>query len=72
MERNTTRYYPPDLTEAQWQLLWALLAARKWRSGGPGRPPCDLRQVLKGIFSLLKTGGQWRMVPREFGKCNTI
>jgi transposase len=28
--------------------------------------------VLNGIFSLLKTGCQWRRVPREFGKWNTI
>lgn len=64
-------YYPTDLTEAQWTLLLAILPARKWRPGGPGRPPCELRQVLNGIFSLLKTGCQWRRVPREFGKWNT-
>src|SRR5215471_16507504 len=69
---STTPYYPTDLTEAQRTLLWALLPARKWRPGGPGRPPCDLRQVLNGILYLLKTGCQWRMVPREFGKWNTI
>jgi hypothetical protein len=33
---STTRYYPTDLTEAQWTLLLALLPARKWRVGGPG------------------------------------
>jgi hypothetical protein len=31
---STTRYYPTDLTEAQWTLLLALLPARKWRVGG--------------------------------------
>lgn len=46
---STTQYYPTDLTEAQGTLLLALLPARKWRPGGPGRPPCDLRQVLNGI-----------------------
>jgi putative transposase len=61
---STTRYSPTDLTEA----LLALLPARKWRPGGPGRPPCDLRQVLNGIWYLLKTGCQGRMLPREFGK----
>jgi putative transposase len=65
---STTPYYPTDLTEAQWTLLLALLPARKWRRGGPGRPPCDLRQVRKGIFSLLTTGCQGRMVPQELGK----
>jgi transposase len=51
---STTPYYSTDLTEAQWTLLLALLPARKWRPGGPGRPPCDLRQVLNGIFYLLE------------------
>lgn len=69
---STTRYYPTDLTEAPWTLRLALLPARKWRPGGPGRPPCDLRQVLNGILSLLKTGCQGRLVPREFGKGNTL
>jgi transposase len=47
---STTPYYPTDLTEAQWALLLGLLPARKWHAGGRGRPPCDLRQVLNGIF----------------------
>jgi transposase len=47
---STTRYYPTDLTEAQWTLLLALLPVRKWRPGGPGRPPCDLRQVFNGLL----------------------
>jgi len=69
---STTTYYPTDLTEAQWQFLVTLLPTRKWRPGGPGRPPCDVRQVLNGILYLLKTGCQWRMVPREFGKWTTV
>jgi putative transposase len=69
---STKRYYPTDLTEAQWALLLPLLPPRKWRPGGPGRPPCDLRRVLNGILYLLKTGCQWRMVPQEFGKWSTL
>ena len=69
---STRRYYPTEVTEAQWALLWALLPARKWRPGGPGRPPCDRRRVSTGILSLLKTGCQWRMGPRDFGKWSPI
>lgn len=69
---STPRYYPTDLTEAQWELLAALLPARKWRPGGPGRPPYDLRCVLNGILYLIKTGCQWRLLPRQFGKWHTI
>jgi len=69
---NTTRHYPTDLTEAQWALLLPLLPTRKWHPGGPGRPPYDLRCVINGIWYLLKTGCQWRMLPQEFGNWNTI
>jgi putative transposase len=69
---STTRYYPTDLTEEQWALLRTLLPARKWHLGGPGRPPYDLRCVINGLWYLLKTGCQWRMLPREFGKWSTI
>jgi putative transposase len=68
---NTVRYYPTDLTEAQWRLLASLLPDRKWRPGGPGRPPCDVRLVLNGLLDLTKTGCQWRMIPKEFGHWNT-
>jgi putative transposase len=69
---STTRYYPTDVTEEQWALLAALLPERKWHPGGPGRPPYDLRCVIKGILYLLKTGCQWRMLPREVGKWGTL
>jgi putative transposase len=69
---STTRYYPTDLTEEQWALLVSLLPERKWHPGGPGRPPYDLRRVLNGILYLIKTGCQWRMLPREFGHWSTI
>jgi putative transposase len=69
---STTRYYPTALTEAQWTRLQTLRPARKWHPGGPGRPPCDLRRVLTGMLYLLKTGGQGRMRPREFGKGNPV
>src|SRR5574341_2181523 len=68
---STTRYDPTDLTEEQGELLRALLPARQWRPGGPGRPPSNWRCVINGILSLLKTGCQWRMLPREFGKGGT-
>jgi putative transposase len=69
---STTPYYPTDWTEAQWTLLQRVLPPRKWRAGGPGRPPCDLRGVRNGLWYLGKTGCQWRMLPREFGKWNTV
>jgi putative transposase len=32
----------------------------------------DLREVLNAIFYLVRTGCQWRMLPREFPKMSTV
>ena len=32
-----------------------------------GRMPLDQRRVLNGILSVLRTGCQWKMLPREYG-----
>jgi putative transposase len=49
-----------------------LLPARQWSPGGPGRPPGDVRRIVNGILYRNKTGGQWRLVPQEFGHWSTI
>ena len=64
--------YPTDLIDAQWSLLQPLLPPRKWRPGGPGRPPCDVRRVIHGILYVTKTGCQWDMLPPSFGRWKTV
>jgi transposase len=64
--------YPTDVTDEPWDMLPSLLPERTWRPGGPGRPPCDLRRIVNGIRYVNKTGGPWRLVPKEFGHGNTI
>lgn len=55
--------YPSDLLDAQWARLHALLPART----GPGRPQrYELRQIINAILYLLRSGCQWRMLPRDF------
>ena len=39
---------------------------------GQGRPPLPARKVLEGIFYVLRTGCQWKAVPREYGSGSTI
>lgn len=52
-----------ELTDAQWELLRALVepAACKRR----GRPWRDTRQVLEGVLWILRTGAQWARLPRD-------
>jgi putative transposase len=61
--------YPTDLTDAQWARIAPLLA----RTRGPGRPQrVPLRHILNAILYLLRTGCQWRMLPKDFPNWNTV
>ena len=57
---------PDDL----WEELVPLLPLER-ASGLVGRPPVPFRQVLDGILYVLRTGCQWKAVPREFGSGST-
>ena len=69
---STCCQYETDLTDGQWEGLHPLLPPRQGRPGGPGRPPCDRRRMLNGILSVKKTGGQWRMRPKDLGHWETV
>src|SRR5262245_28764560 len=69
---STVGHYPTDVNDAQWEVLQLVLPLPKWRPGGPGRQPMDLRRVINGIFYVNKTGCQWRMMPTDIGNAHTI
>jgi len=69
---STAGHYPTDVSDEQWDILYLLLPKPKWRPGGPGRKPLELRRVLNGIFYVNKTGCQWRMMPQDLGNGHTI
>ena len=57
------RSYPTDLTDAH----WALIAQHFLQERQGGRPRrTDLRAVVDAILYLLRTGRQWRMLPKDF------
>ncbi|MDE1465617.1 IS5 family transposase [Spartinivicinus poritis] len=64
--------YPTDLTDAQWEKLSPLLPIPKWQPGNRGRPPANRRLVIHALLYVLKTGCQWRMLPKEFGCWQTV
>jgi transposase len=51
------------LTDAQYALFARFLPPPK-KGGRPGKT--DRRRVLEGILHVLRTGCQWRLLPREF------
>ena len=57
---------PDDL----WAQLEPLLPAPR-PPGQRGRPQVPFRQVLDGILFVLRTGCQWKAVPKEFGSGST-
>jgi transposase len=56
--------YPSDLSEAAWAVLEPLMPVRDQAKGGAPRKYGD-RLVLNGIFFVLRSGCQWRMIPRD-------
>ncbi len=56
--------YPSSLTDAMWKVIKPLLPVRDLRKGGSPRKYGD-RLVLDSIFYVLRSGCQWRMLPRD-------
>jgi transposase len=55
--------YASDLDDAEWALLEPLVP----RSHPAGRRQTyPLRRIIDAIFSLLRTGAQWRLLPHEY------
>jgi len=61
--------YLSDLTDAQWALLAPLLPTKV----GPGRPQTyPLRLIVNAMLYLLRTGCQWRLLPRDYPKWTAV
>jgi len=59
--------YATDLNDAQWAKLEPLLTARATGRHAGGRPRWyPLRRVVDAVLYVVKTGCQWRLLPRDF------
>ena len=61
--------YDTDLSDKEWEIIAEMLPKpSKW-----GRPPkTDLREVLNGIFYILKNGCTWKNLPHDFPAYSTV
>ena len=61
--------YETDLTDAEWSLIAPLLPASPAR----GRPhKWGMREIVNGIFYVLRGGVAWSLLPREFPPRSTV
>ncbi|MDR1286441.1 MAG: transposase [Treponema sp.] len=68
-----------EITDAFWKKAEPLLPRKTrdqskeyQRKPGGGRPPLASRKVLEAIFYVLRTGIQWKALPKEFGAASAI
>jgi putative transposase len=66
MERKP---YPSDLNNAEWRVIEPLIPPAK-----PGGRPRKhtMREILNGIFYVLRSGCAWRMLPHDFPPWQTV
>jgi len=71
--RVRSRAYPTDLTDEQWAIMEPHLPAAK-TEGRTGRPrEYSYREIINGIFYVLRTGCTWDMMPHDlppWGTCH--
>ena len=55
-----------DLRDEFWEEVKGYIPKPRRRKKPGGRPAADPRKILNGIFYVLRTGCQWKMLPREY------
>jgi putative transposase len=61
--------YPTDLTDSQWNIIEPLIPAAK--SGGRPRH-LEMRQVVNALVYVTVGGIQWRLLPNEYPKWQSV
>jgi transposase len=68
-----------ELTDEIWEMPQQFIPERKREEGrayqrkpGGGRKPLPPRQVLAAIFFVLRTGIQWKALPKEYGAASSV
>src|SRR5712691_8334079 len=61
--------YPSDVTDAQWAILEPLVP----KASTEGRPAeIERREIINGIFYILRSGEPWRMMPHDLPNWQTV
>src|SRR5215213_1212252 len=57
------------LTDEQWQKILLVLKSCPEIRLGAGR---DCRRFLEAVLWITRSGSQWRLLPKEYGKWNSV
>ena len=60
------------LTDEHWSRIEPLVPPMKWKPGSRGKRPVSDRACMDAIFFILRTGMQWKGLPREYGAPSTV
>ena len=61
--------YKEMISDSMWNEIKDIIPSKNVKIG---RPEWDNKKTLEGIFLIIKTGMQWKYLPKEFGKVSTV
>ena len=66
---DTTNRYPSDLSNREWAQVCRVIPAPK-----PGGRPAKYarREILNGIFYIVRSGSAWKLLPHDLPPCRTV
>ena len=68
---STKRRYPTDLTDRQWKLVESLLPSPPLGPAGR-KPKHDKREIVNAMLYQVRSGGAWRMLPKDLPPWQTV
>ena len=57
------------ISDIFWNEIKTIIPQKKSKVG---RPPKDVKLILSGIFYIISSGAQWRLLPDYYGKTSTV
>ena len=64
--KNERKKYASDITDSQWEIIKTILKKEKYRNIE------NKREQINAVFYVVKTGCQWRNLPKDFPNWKTV
>ena len=70
-ERLRRKHYGSDLSDREWAVIEPIVPKPVYKGWGL-QPQWHMRDIVDGIFYVLKTGCQWREIPGDLPRWNSV